>query len=53
MDGLAGILTVLVTLLCFVGGCFIGGFLARRQAGHTAWTMEDEIRWWVKLVKGR
>jgi hypothetical protein len=46
------IITVILTVLGFLAGAVIGGFLARKQAGYAGWTMDDEIQWWIRLIKG-
>jgi hypothetical protein len=44
------ILTVLLTLVGFVVSIPIGGWLARRQV-ISDWTLDDEIEWWINLVR--
>lgn len=44
--------TAILTVLGFVAGAVIGGYLARKQAGVTGWTMDDEIEWWINLLRG-
>jgi hypothetical protein len=41
-----------ISVLGFLAGAVIGGYLARKQAGWSWWTLDDEIEWWIKLIKG-
>ena len=45
-------LNIIVTIICFLMGIVLGGFLARKRV-KPDWTIDQEIKWWIGLFTGK
>jgi uncharacterized protein YneF (UPF0154 family) len=46
------VITIIVTVICFIISIPIGGWLARRQLCRD-WTLDQEIQWWIDFISRR
>lgn len=44
--------TLFIFIVWFVIGTFIGSYLAKKRI-WPVWTVDDEVKWWMKLIRGR
>ena len=45
-------ITIIITIVGFVASVPVGGYLARKQV-ISDWTLDQEIQWWIDLVRGK